>query len=304
MAIFKEDAPVVEAIQESGADCVFVCLGAPKQELWMARNGPATGAHLLCGLGGSLDVFAGTVERAPKFWSDHGLEWFYRLCKEPQAHRPDDEAAAVSGPCTAGEGKTKMNGTTDRIRRDRRFRQGHPGPAAVRASDGGRASPTRNIDLSPVRQALRRAWCRMYLDGDLGRQPRRCERLRGVADCMPWTATPPTSRTGAPSYEAGGLVIADRYTTSNAVHQASKLLPGERKGYLEWLFDLEYGTLGLPKPDLVLYLDLPTEISEKMMRQPGSSHRHPRGYPRAGRGLSEHLPGSRPADREGAAAGP
>ena len=52
--------------------------------LWMARNGPATGAHLLCGLGGSLDVFAGTVERAPKFWSDHGLEWFYRLCKEPK----------------------------------------------------------------------------------------------------------------------------------------------------------------------------------------------------------------------------
>ena len=75
---------MVEAIRESGADCVFVCLGAPKQELWMARNGPATDAHLLCGLGGSLDVFAGTVERAPKFWSDHGLEWFYRLCKEPK----------------------------------------------------------------------------------------------------------------------------------------------------------------------------------------------------------------------------
>ena len=81
---FKEDAPVVEAIRESGADCVFVCLGAPKQELWMEKNGPATGARLLCGLGGSLDVFAGTVERAPKFWSDHGLEWFYRLCKEPK----------------------------------------------------------------------------------------------------------------------------------------------------------------------------------------------------------------------------
>ena len=42
---FKEDAPVVDAIRESGADCVFVCLGAPKQELWMARNGPATGTH-------------------------------------------------------------------------------------------------------------------------------------------------------------------------------------------------------------------------------------------------------------------
>jgi N-acetylglucosaminyldiphosphoundecaprenol N-acetyl-beta-D-mannosaminyltransferase len=81
---FKDDAPVVEAIQQSGADAVFVCLGAPKQEKWMAKNGSATGARLLCGLGGSLDVFAGVVERAPKFWSDHGLEWFYRLCKEPK----------------------------------------------------------------------------------------------------------------------------------------------------------------------------------------------------------------------------
>lgn len=81
---FQEDGPVVDAIRQSGADVVFVCLGAPKQELWMAKNGPATGAHLLCGLGGSLDVFAGVVERAPKFWSDHGLEWFYRLCKEPR----------------------------------------------------------------------------------------------------------------------------------------------------------------------------------------------------------------------------
>lgn len=81
---FKEDAPVVEAIAASGADCVFVCLGAPKQEFWMKKNGSATGANLLCGLGGSLDVFAGVVERAPKFWCDHGLEWFYRLCKEPK----------------------------------------------------------------------------------------------------------------------------------------------------------------------------------------------------------------------------
>ena len=81
---FKEDAPVVEEIRRSGADVVFVCLGAPKQELWMKKHGPETGAHLLCGLGGSLDVFAGVVERAPKFWSDHGLEWFYRLCKEPK----------------------------------------------------------------------------------------------------------------------------------------------------------------------------------------------------------------------------
>ena len=81
---FKEDGPIVEDIRASGADVVFVCLGAPKQEFWMTKNGPASGAHLMCGLGGSLDVFAGVVERAPKFWCDHGLEWFYRLCKEPK----------------------------------------------------------------------------------------------------------------------------------------------------------------------------------------------------------------------------
>ena len=84
---FQEDAPVVQDIRESGADCVFVCLGAPKQELWMAKHGEAAGARLLCGLGGSLDVFAGVVERAPKVWSDHGLEWFYRLCKDPRRAR-------------------------------------------------------------------------------------------------------------------------------------------------------------------------------------------------------------------------
>ena len=81
---FKEDGPIVEEIRKSGADVVFVCLGAPKQEFWMEKNGDATGAHLLCGLGGSLDVFAGTVERAPRFFREHGLEWFYRLCKEPR----------------------------------------------------------------------------------------------------------------------------------------------------------------------------------------------------------------------------
>ena len=68
-------------------------------------------------------------------------------------------------------------------------------------------------------------------------------------------------------YENGGLVVADRYTTSNAVHQASKLPDGEREEYLNWLFDLEYGRMGLPKPDLVVYLDMPTEITERMMRR-------------------------------------
>ena len=69
---------------EVGADVVFVCLGAPKQEFWMAKHGPATGAHLMVGLGGSLDVFAGVVERAPEGFQKLGLEWLYRLMKEPK----------------------------------------------------------------------------------------------------------------------------------------------------------------------------------------------------------------------------
>lgn len=81
---FKEDAPVAAAIREARADVCFVCLGAPKQELWMVENGPATGAHLMVGLGGVLDVYAGVVERAPAFFQKAGLEWFYRLCKEPK----------------------------------------------------------------------------------------------------------------------------------------------------------------------------------------------------------------------------
>ena len=80
---FQEDAPVVSAIQASGADVVFVCLGAPKQEKWMQRNGEATGAHLLVGLGGCLDVFSGQVKRAPAVFQRLGLEWLYRLATNP-----------------------------------------------------------------------------------------------------------------------------------------------------------------------------------------------------------------------------
>ena len=62
-------------------------------------------------------------------------------------------------------------------------------------------------------------------------------------------------------YRQGGLLIADRYTTSNAVHQTPKLPPAEREPYLRWLYDLEFRRMGLPEPDLVLYLDMPTEAA-------------------------------------------
>lgn len=67
-------------------------------------------------------------------------------------------------------------------------------------------------------------------------------------------------------YEDGGLIFSDRYTTSNAVHQASKEPEESRAEFLKWLYEFEYDKLGLPRPDLVIYLDVPTAFTEKMMR--------------------------------------
>ena len=68
-------------------------------------------------------------------------------------------------------------------------------------------------------------------------------------------------------YENGGLIVSDRYATSNAVHQASKEPEEKQADYLKWLYDFEYNKLGLPCPDLVIYLDVPTDFTEKMMRR-------------------------------------
>lgn len=80
---FSDDADAAAGIKASGADMALVCLGAPKQELFMAKRGEQTGARLLLGLGGSLDVFAGVARRAPDFYVKHNLEWLYRLVKNP-----------------------------------------------------------------------------------------------------------------------------------------------------------------------------------------------------------------------------
>lgn len=66
-------------------------------------------------------------------------------------------------------------------------------------------------------------------------------------------------------YENGGLILADRYTTSNAIHQASKLEGAEQSDYLDWLFDFEYRIMGLPAPDHVFFLDMPTEAVHELL---------------------------------------
>ena len=81
---FKDEEDVILKVAAARPDLLFVCLGAPKQEKWMARWGKHTGAKMAIGLGGCLDVYAGNVERAPEAWQKAGMEWAYRLKKEPK----------------------------------------------------------------------------------------------------------------------------------------------------------------------------------------------------------------------------
>jgi len=67
-------------------------------------------------------------------------------------------------------------------------------------------------------------------------------------------------------YDGGGVVLSDRYTTSNAVHQASKETGEGQQTFLQWLYDFEYDKLGLPRPDLTIYLDVPTDFTQKLLR--------------------------------------
>ena len=79
----EETDSIIDEINFSGADLVFVCLGAPKQENWIFENKDRLDCHVMMGVGGTLDVLAGVAERAPDIWCDLGFEWLYRLIKQP-----------------------------------------------------------------------------------------------------------------------------------------------------------------------------------------------------------------------------
>lgn len=81
---WAESASIAEAIRQSGADMLFVALGSPAQEKWIAANLARTGAKLAMGVGGSFDHMSGLARRAPKWMQRAGLEWFYRLLREPR----------------------------------------------------------------------------------------------------------------------------------------------------------------------------------------------------------------------------
>ena len=80
----EDEAEIVEQINASGAKLLLVCLGAPKQEKWIAKYKDKLNVGLCMGVGGTLDVFAGTAKRAPKLFIKLNLEWLYRLMKQPK----------------------------------------------------------------------------------------------------------------------------------------------------------------------------------------------------------------------------
>ena len=82
-ADLAHEQAVCERIGASGANILFVALGSPSQERWIARNAPKLPVNVIQGIGGTLDVLAGSVRRAPRLWRSAGLEWLYRLLAQP-----------------------------------------------------------------------------------------------------------------------------------------------------------------------------------------------------------------------------
>ena len=110
------------------------------------------------------------------------------------------------------------------------------------------------------------ALIRMYLGGEFGNKPSDVNAFAASA-FFAVDRYASYKKVWGEWYENGGLIVSDRYTTSNAVHQASKVPAEEQKALLQWLYDFEYDKLGLPAPDLVVYLDVPTDFTEAMMRR-------------------------------------
>ena len=109
------------------------------------------------------------------------------------------------------------------------------------------------------------ALIRMYLGGEFGSKP---TDVNAYAASAFYAVDRYASykKVWGEYYEQGGLILSDRYTTSNAVHQASKEAPENRNKFLHWLYEFEYELLGLPRPDVTIYLDVPTSFTEKMLR--------------------------------------
>ena len=105
---------------------------------------------------------------------------------------------------------------------------------------------------------------KMYLAGEFGKDPNSVNAY-AASTFFAVDRFASFRKNWAEFYENGGIVIADRYTTSNAVHQCSKLPQDQWDAYLSWLFDFEYRLMGIPAPDKVIYLQVDPTVSQKLM---------------------------------------
>lgn len=123
----------------------------------------------------------------------------------------------------------------------------------------------------PQYQEESSALLRMYLRGEFGKRP---EDVNAYAASSFYAVDRYASwkKVWQQDYLAGGLMLADRYTTSNAVHQCSKLPPMHWDGFLNWLFDFEYKKIGIPTPDEVIYLAVDPEVSQRLLTERYQGH--------------------------------
>lgn len=217
---FQDDDPVVEKINAAQPDLLLVCLGAPKQELWMQRNAPRLRVGLMAGLGGSLDVFAGNVKRAPKLFQKPDSSGFTGSSKSQRIGRmmklPKFLFAAIGcklrGRNTMAKGKLIVLEGIDGSGKSAQYRR-----LCARFDEMGMAY---HHIVFPRYDQESSALIRMYLNGAFGAHP---------SDVNAYAASTffavdryASYRTDwGEIYENGGLILSDRYTTSNAIHQGS-----------------------------------------------------------------------------------
>lgn len=108
------------------------------------------------------------------------------------------------------------------------------------------------------------ALVKMYLNGEFGKKP---GDVNAYAASLFYAVDRFASykTNWGEYYNQNGVIVSGRYTTSNAVHQTSKMDESEWQGFLDWLYDLEYNKVGIPKPDKVIFLDMPIEVSQKLL---------------------------------------
>lgn len=123
--------------------------------------------------------------------------------------------------------------------------------------------PVRKVSF-PAYESDSSALVKMYLAGDFGKDPSDVNAYAASTFFAVDRFASYKSDWGK-FYQEGGIVIADRYTTSNAIHQCSKLPREEWDGFVEWLFDFEFKLMGIPAPDKVIYLQVDPQVSQKLM---------------------------------------